>query len=44
MQKFRNVLNRWTRRELSAVDASQTLGCSEGQFRRYPRQYEEGRT
>ena len=41
MQKFCEVLRRWTRRELSALDASQILGCSERQFRRYRRRYEE---
>ena len=34
MAKFCDVLSRWTRRELSALDASQILGCSERQFRR----------
>jgi transposase len=41
MEKFCDVLSRWTRRELSALDASQILGCSERQFRRYRRRYEE---
>jgi transposase len=41
MAKFCEVLRRWTRRELSALDASQILGCSERQFRRYRRRYEE---
>jgi len=41
MAKFCDVLSRWTRRELSALDASQILGCSERQFRRYRRRYEE---
>jgi len=41
MQKFRDVLSRWERRELSAMDAGDLLGCSERQFRRYRRRYEE---
>jgi transposase len=41
MAKFCDVLSRWTRRELSALDASEILGCSERQFRRYRRRYEE---
>jgi transposase len=41
MQKFENVLSRWRRRELSAMEAGEILGCSERQFRRYRRRYEE---
>lgn len=41
MKKFIDVLSRWDRRELSAVDAGELLGCSERQFRRYRRRYEE---
>lgn len=35
MQKFRDVLSRWERRELSGMEAGELLGCSERQFRRY---------
>jgi len=41
MQKFRDVLSRWERKELSAIEAGELLGCSERQFRRYRRRYEE---
>ncbi len=41
MQKFRDVLSRWERRELSAMEAGELLGFSERQFRRYRRRYEE---
>jgi len=41
MQKFRDVLSRWERRELSAMEAGELLGCSERQFRRYRQRYEE---
>jgi transposase len=41
MQKFVDVLSRWERKELSAMDASEILGCSERQFRRHRRRYEE---
>jgi Helix-turn-helix domain len=41
MQKFRDVLSRWERKELSAMEAGEILGCSERQFRRYRRRYEE---
>jgi transposase len=41
MQKFRDVLSRWDRKELSAMEAGELLGCSERQFRRYRRRYEE---
>jgi hypothetical protein len=40
MQKFRDVLSRWERRELSAMEAGELLGCSERQFRRYRARYE----
>jgi hypothetical protein len=41
MQKFRDVLGRWERKELSAMEAGELLGCSERQFRRYRERYEE---
>ena len=41
MQKFRDVLSRWERRELSVMEAAEMLGMSERQFRRYRRRYEE---
>ena len=41
MQKFRDVLSRWERKELSALEAGELLGCSERQFRRYWGRYEE---
>jgi hypothetical protein len=41
MKKFRDVLSRWERKELSAMEAGELLGCSERQFRRYRVRYEE---
>jgi transposase len=41
MQKFRDVLSRWERRELSMMEASELLGMSERQFRRYRDRFEE---
>jgi transposase len=41
MQRFRDVLSRWEKKELSALDASEILGCSERQFRRWRRRFEE---
>jgi len=41
MQKFRDVLSRWERKELSVQEAGEILGCSERQFRRYRQRYEE---
>jgi transposase len=41
MQKFRDVLSRWERKELSAQEAGEILGVSERQFRRYRHRYEE---
>lgn len=41
MQKFRDVLSRWERKDLSAMEAGELLGCSERQFRRYRRRFEE---
>lgn len=41
MQKFRDVLSRWERRELSGVEAGELLGMSERQFRRYRVRFEE---
>src|SRR5262249_58015043 len=41
MQKLRDVLSRWERRELSMVEAGELLGMSERQFRRYRERFEE---
>jgi len=41
MQKFRDVLSRWERKELSALEAGELLGCSERQFRRYRHRVDE---
>ena len=41
MKKFRDVLSRWERKELSGLEASELLGISERQFRRYRDRYEE---
>ncbi|MBV8310118.1 MAG: ISNCY family transposase [Planctomycetaceae bacterium] len=41
MLKFRDVLSRWERKELSAMEAGEILGMSERQFRRYRVRYEE---
>jgi len=41
MTKFSDVLARWERKELSAEEAGEILGCSERQFRRWRRRYEE---
>jgi Homeodomain-like domain len=41
MQKFRDVLSRWERKKLSALEAGEILGMSERQFRRYRQRYEE---
>jgi len=41
MEKFQRVLSRWSRKELSAVEAGEILGMSERQFRRYRQRYEE---
>ena len=41
MKKFRDVLSRWERKELSAMEAGELLGCSERQFRRYRQRYED---
>lgn len=41
MKKFQDVLTRWERRDLSAWEAGELLGCSERQFRRYRQRYEE---
>jgi transposase len=41
MQKFRDVLSRRERKELSAMEAGELLGCSERQFRRYRQRYDE---
>ena len=34
MQKFRDVLSRWERKELSAMEAAEILGVSARQLRR----------
>ena len=41
MLKFRDVLSRWEGSELSALEASELLGMSERQFRRYRGRFEE---
>jgi transposase len=41
MTKFASVLKRWEHKELSAQEAGELLGCSERQFRRWRRRYEE---
>jgi len=41
MLKFRDVLSRWEASELSAFEASELLGMSERQFRRYRGRYED---
>jgi hypothetical protein len=41
MQKFRDVLSRWEKKDLSALEAAEMLGVLERQFRRYRRRYEE---
>jgi hypothetical protein len=41
MQKFKGVLDRWERRELSQCEAAELLGCSERQFRRYRDRWED---
>jgi transposase len=41
MKKFADALKLWERKELSAAEAGELLGCSERQFRRYRRRYEE---
>lgn len=41
MKKFRDVLSRWERKELSGLEAGELLGLSERQFRRYRDRYEE---
>jgi hypothetical protein len=41
MLKFRDVLSRWERRELSMMEAGELLGMSERQFRRYRDRFEE---
>jgi transposase len=41
MEKFEDLLRRWDRGELSGSEAGELLGCSERQFRRYRRRYEE---
>jgi transposase len=41
MTKFANVLKRWEHKELSAQEAGEILGCSERQFRRWRRRFEE---
>lgn len=41
MKKFLDVLSRFERRALSTVEAGELLGCSERQFLRHRRRYEE---
>ena len=41
MVKFRDVLSCWEASELSAMEASELLGMSERQFRRYRGRYED---
>ncbi|MCE7031022.1 ISNCY family transposase [Jiella avicenniae] len=41
MRKFRDVLSRWEARELSCLEAGELLGCSERQFRRLRRRFED---
>jgi transposase len=41
MLKFRDVLSRWERRELSMMEAGELLGMSERQFRRYRERFED---
>lgn len=41
MQKFRDVLSRWERRELSMLEAGELLGMSERQFRRYRARFDD---
>lgn len=41
MQKFRDVLSRWERGDLSMLEAGELLGMGERQFRRYRDRYEE---
>jgi hypothetical protein len=41
MQKFRDVLSRWERGDLSMLEAGELLGMSQRQFRRYRDRYEE---
>src|SRR5437868_6405876 len=40
MQKFRDVLSRWERGDLSMMEAGEVLGMSERQGRRYRERYE----
>ena len=41
MKKFLDVLGRYKKRQLSALEAGQIMGCSERQFRRWQDRYEE---
>jgi transposase len=41
MLKFRDVLSRWERRDLSMMEAAELLGMSERQFRRYRERFED---
>ena len=41
MKKFVDVLGRWEAGELSMMEASELVGMSERQFRRYRDRYEE---
>ena len=41
MEKFEDLLRRWHDGDLSGAEAGEMLGCSERQFRRYRRRFEE---
>jgi transposase len=41
MSKFEDLLRRWHDGDLSGAEAGEMLGCSERQFRRWRRRYEE---
>jgi len=41
MKKFLDILSRFERRDLSALEASELLGCSERQFLRHRRRYDD---
>lgn len=41
MSKFEDLLRRWHDGDLSGAEVGEMLGCSERQFRRWRRRYEE---
>jgi hypothetical protein len=41
MQKLRDILSRWERKDLSAMEAGEIWGMSQRQFRPYRARYEE---